>query len=131
MGEGATGSAGRVVIGTVKGDLHDISKGLVIMMLEGSGLEVIDLGVDVPPQGFATAAREHQTQILGMSSLLTTTMPGMAATIEELQEQGIQDQVRIITGGAPVTQALADKIDADGYSPNAAAAVRLAKSPLV
>jgi len=119
---------GRVVIGTVKGDLHDIGKNLVASMLEGGGFEVIDLGVDVAPERFVEAAKEKPGTIVGLSALLTTTMPNMLATITALEKEGLRDQVRVIIGGAPVTQAYADEIGADGYSENANGAVALAKS---
>lgn len=121
---------GRVVIGTVRGDLHDIGKNLVSMMLEGGGFEVIDLGIDVPPEKFLQAAREHQAQIVGMSALLTTTMPAMKDTIEVFQKEGQRDKVKIMIGGAPVTQSYADEIGADGYAPDAASAVDKAKELL-
>ncbi len=119
---------GRVVIGTVKGDLHDIGKGLVASMLEGGGFNVVDLGVDVPAEKFIAAAAEHDADIVAVSALLTTTMIGMKDVVEALQESGIQDRCRIIIGGAPVTQEFADSIGANGYSPNASAAVQLARS---
>ncbi|HWQ83226.1 MAG TPA: corrinoid protein [Anaerolineales bacterium] len=122
--------AGRVVIGTVKGDLHDIGKNLVAMMLEGAGFEVIDLGADVSPEKFVTAAREHNAQIVAMSALLTTTMPGMKATIEALNSANLRDQVKIMVGGAPITQDYANLIGADGYSPDASRAVAAAKALL-
>ncbi|MCX7677393.1 MAG: corrinoid protein, partial [Alteraurantiacibacter sp.] len=121
-------SAGRVVIGTVKGDLHDIGKNLVAMMLEGAGFEVIDLGTDVAPEKFVRAVQEHRPHIVGMSALLTTTMPSMASTIKALQEAGLRDHVKVMIGGAPVTDAFARQIGADGYSPDASSATRLAKS---
>ena len=121
---------GRVVIGTVRGDLHDIGKNLVSMMLEGGGFEVIDLGIDVPPEKFLQAAREHQAQIVGMSALLTTTMPAMKEVIEVFQKEGQRDKVKIMIGGAPVTQSYADEIGADGYAPDAASAVDKAKELL-
>ncbi|MBC7287529.1 MAG: corrinoid protein [Armatimonadetes bacterium] len=114
---------GTVVIGTVRGDLHDIGKNLVAMMLEGGGFRVIDLGVDVPPEKFVEAARENNAQIVGLSALLTTTMPAMKDTIEAFQAAGMRDQVAIMIGGAPVTQDYADEIGADGYAPDAASAV--------
>jgi 5-methyltetrahydrofolate--homocysteine methyltransferase len=117
-----------VVIGTVKGDLHDIGKNLVAMMLEGSGFEVIDMGTDVTPEKFVKAVTEHQPQLIGMSALLTTTMPSMGTTIKALQEAGLRDKVKVMIGGAPVTDAYANQIGADGYSPDASSAVRLAKS---
>ena len=121
---------GTVVMGTVKGDLHDIGKNLVRMMLEGSGYQVIDLGVDVAPEKFALAARESQAQIVGMSALLTTTMQSMKAAIEAIDDLGLRGQVKIIVGGAPVTQDYAEGIGADGYAPDAGAAVALTKTLL-
>lgn len=121
---------GKVVIGTVKGDLHDIGKNLVAMMLEGAGFEVIDLGTDVSAEKFIAAAREHQAQIVAMSALLTTTMPGMKATIEALNASGLRDQVKILVGGAPVTQDYATLIGADGYSSDASRSVATAKALL-
>jgi Predicted cobalamin binding protein len=118
---------GRVVIGTVKGDLHDIGKNLVGSMLEGGGFEVVDLGVDVAPERFVEAAKEKAGTIVGLSALLTTTMPSMRDTIVALEKEGFRDQVRVMIGGAPVTQAYADEIGADGYSENASSAVALAK----
>jgi len=114
---------GIVAIGTVKGDLHDIGKKLVAMMLEGGGYEVIDLGVDVAPEKFVETVKERGAQIVALSALLTTTMPSMKDTIEALQEAGIRDQVKVMIGGAPVTQNYADEIGADGYAPDAASAV--------
>jgi 5-methyltetrahydrofolate--homocysteine methyltransferase len=121
---------GKVVIGTVAGDLHDIGKNLVGMMLEGSGFEVIDLQTDVSPQSFVDAVREHQPQMVGMSALLTTTMPSMGATIEALKEAGLRDQVKVMIGGAPITQDFAEKIGADGFAPDASSATRKAKALL-
>lgn len=120
-------SAGRVIIGTVKGDLHDIGKNLVLMMLEGAGFTVIDLGVDVPPEAFIDAVTNKGAQILGMSALLTTTMPSIKLSIDAIREAGIRDKVKIMIGGAPVTQSFADEVGADGYSPDAASAADLAK----
>jgi 5-methyltetrahydrofolate--homocysteine methyltransferase len=117
--------AGKVVFGTVKGDLHDIGKNLVMMMLEGAGYQVIDLGVDVAPDKFIQAAKEG-AQLIGMSAMLTTTMPNMKVTIEALTAAGVRDQVKIMVGGAPLTQAYAEQIGADGYSSDASAAVRKA-----
>lgn len=117
---------GRLVIGTVQGDLHDIGKNLVAMMLKGSGFEVIDLGVDVGPEKFVEQARAANVQLVGLSALLTTTMPSMEKTINALKEAGLS--VKVMIGGAPVTQSYADKVGADGYSPDAASAVDLAKS---
>lgn len=119
---------GKVMIGTVQGDLHDIGKNLVVMMLKGAGFEVIDLGVDVSPDKFVAKAKEHNPQIIGMSALLTTTMPAMEKTIQALKAAGLN--VKTMIGGAPVTQAYADKIGANGYAPDAASAVDLAKSLL-
>ncbi len=121
-------SAGKVVIGTVKGDLHDIGKNLVAMMLEGAGFEIIDLGTDVAPERFVVAVREHSAQVLALSALLTTTMPSMKATIEALTAAGIRDQVKVMIGGAPITQDYANQIGADGFSPDASRAVATAKS---
>lgn len=120
--------AGKVAIGTVKGDLHDIGKNLVAMMLEGGGFEVIDLGANTSPEKFIEAIREEQPDIIGMSALLTTTMVNMEATIKALIEAGVRDQVKVMIGGAPVTQRYADEIGADGYAPDAASAVDLARS---
>ena len=119
---------GTVAIGTVKGDLHDIGKNLVKMMLEGAGFEVIDLGVDVTTDKFVEAVKEHKPNIIGMSALLTTTMINMAEVIKALEAAGLRDKVKIIIGGAPITQNYADQIGADGYSPDAASAVDNAKS---
>lgn len=116
---------GTVAIGTAKGDLHDIGKNLVAMMLEGGGYEVIDLGVDVAPEAFAQAINEHNPDIVAISALLTTTMPSMKDTIEALTSAGTRDKVKVIIGGAPVTQTYADEIGADGYAPDAASAVDL------
>jgi 5-methyltetrahydrofolate--homocysteine methyltransferase len=124
-------SAGKVVVGTVKGDLHDIGKNLVAMMLEGSAFEIVDLGVDVSPEKFVEAVKTHQPQIVGLSALLTTTMPNMKATIEALRAVGLRDQVKVIIGGAPITEAYARDIGADGYAPDASRAVTLAKSLVV
>ena len=118
---------GKVVIGTVKGDLHDIGKNLVSMMLEGAGFQVIDLGIDVPADKFVSAAKENHADCVAMSALLTTTMPAMKDTIEAFKAAGFRDQVKIMVGGAPVTQSFADEIGADGYAPDAASAAELAK----
>jgi 5-methyltetrahydrofolate--homocysteine methyltransferase len=123
-------SAGKVVMGTVQGDLHDIGKNLVGMMMEGSGFEVVDLGTDVTPAKFVDAVRQHKPQVMGMSALLTTTMPSMKKCVEALKEAGLRDQVKILIGGAPVTQAYADQIGADGYAPDASSAARAAKALL-
>jgi len=124
---GGVEPAGRVVIGTVKGDLHDIGKNLVAAMLEGGGFEVIDLGVNVDPEKFATSAREKNANIVAMSALLTTTMPSMKTTIEALTAAGIRQQVKVLIGGAPISQRYANEIGADGYTETAAGAVALAK----
>ena len=118
---------GRVVIGTVKGDLHDIGKNLVAAMLEGGGFEVIDLGVNVAPEKFVATVKEKNANIVAMSALLTTTMPAMKTTIEAIKEAGLRDKVKVLIGGAPITQRYADEIGADGYSDNAPGAVGLAK----
>jgi 5-methyltetrahydrofolate--homocysteine methyltransferase len=117
---------GKLLIGTVQGDLHDIGKNLVAMMLKGAGFEVIDLGVDVGPEKFVEQVKAAKAQLIGMSALLTTTMPGMEKTIKAVKEAGIGAKVMI--GGAPVTQDYADRIGADGYAPDAASAVDIAKS---
>jgi len=119
--------AGKCVIGTVKGDLHDIGKNLVKMMLDGAGFETIDLGTDVGPEAFIEAVREHQPQLMGMSALLTTTMVQMKATIEALEEAGLKESVKIMIGGAPVTDAFAREIGADAYAADAASAVDIAR----
>jgi 5-methyltetrahydrofolate--homocysteine methyltransferase len=119
---------GVVVIGTVKGDLHDIGKNLVAMMLEGGGYEVIDLDVDVAPEKFVAAVNEKNPQIVALSALLTTTMPSMKDTIDALAAAGVRDKVKVMIGGAPVTQEYADEIGADGYAPDAASAVDLANA---
>jgi len=120
-------SAGIVVIGTVEGDLHDIGKNLVAMMLEGAGFEVVDLGVDLSAQAFVEAVKEHEADVLGMSALLTTTMPAMQDTIEALEEAGIREQVKIMVGGAPVTEDFANEIGADAYAPDGSASTDLAR----
>lgn len=119
--------AGRVVIGTVQGDHHDIGKNLVAMMLEGAGYEVFDLGTDVSPERFVGGVRKHQAHLLGMSALLTTTMPVMEQIVRALAEAGLRDKVKVMAGGAPVTRDYAGRIGADGYAPDAGAAVELAK----
>ena len=119
--------AGRVAIGTVKGDLHDIGKNLVASLLEGGGFEVIDLGVNVPPEKFIATIKEKGANIVAMSALLTTTMPAMKSTIDALKQAGVREQVKVLIGGAPITQKYADEIGADGYSENAVGAVALAK----
>lgn len=116
----------KAAFGTVKGDLHDIGKDLVIMMLEGAGFQVTDLGVDVPPEKFIQAV-EDGAQIIGISAMLTTTMLNMKGTIEALKEAGVRDQVKVLVGGAPLTQSFADNIGADGFAKDASSAVRKAK----
>ena len=123
-------AAARVVVGTVKGDLHDIGKNLVVAMLEGGGYEVIDLGVNVSPEQFTAAVKQKNPRILAMSALLTTTMPAMKTTVEALKQAGVRDQVKILVGGAPITQKYADEIGADGYSETAAGVVGIAKRAL-
>jgi 5-methyltetrahydrofolate--homocysteine methyltransferase len=118
---------GKVVIGTVKGDLHDIGKNLVGMMVEGSGFELVDLGVDVPPEKFVEAVKQNGAKICMMSALLTTTMPSMKGTVEAIKKAGLGGKVKTMVGGAPVNQKFADDIGADGYGSNAAAAVDVAK----
>ena len=120
--------AGTIVMGTVKGDLHDIGKNLVCMMLEGGGFEIIDLGADVTPDAFIKAIEDHKPDIIGMSALLTTTMPSMRTTIDALTDAGLRERVKIMIGGAPVTQDYADQVGADGYATDASRAVALAKS---
>ena len=119
-------ATGKVAIGTVKGDLHDIGKNLVSMMLEGAGFEILDLGVDVPPEKFVEAVK-NGAGVVALSALLTTTMPNMKVTIEALKTAGLRDNVKVIVGGAPVTEAYARQIGADGFSLNAARAVNVAK----
>jgi 5-methyltetrahydrofolate--homocysteine methyltransferase len=121
---------GKVVMGTVKGDLHDIGKNLVIMMLRGSGFEVVDLGVDVSPDDFIAAIEDHGPSVVGMSALLTTTMPNMGKTIDAFVDEGLRDRVKVMLGGAPVTQEFAEDMGADGYGKDAMAAVSLAKGLL-
>jgi len=121
---------GTVVIGTVKGDLHDIGKNLCIMMLRGSGFTVHDLGVDTKPEEFIDAVTEHEAQVLGMSALLTTTMPNMGRTIQAFEDEGMREDVKIMVGGAPVTQEFAEDMGADGYGKDAIACVDMAKELL-
>ena len=125
--ESGVKNIGKVAIGTVKGDLHDIGKNLVKMMLEGAGFEVIDLGTDISTDKFVEAVKEHKPNIIGMSALLTTTMVNMVEVIKALDAEGLRDKVKIMVGGAPVTQNYADQIGADGYSPDASSAVDKAK----
>jgi len=122
LAEGDTSSEGKVLLGTVAGDLHDIGKNLVGMMMESASLEVIDLGTDVDPEEFVEAVKEHEPDVVGMSALLTTTMLEMQNTIELLEEEGLRDSVKIIVGGAPVTPDFAEEIGADGWSADAASA---------
>ena len=123
-------SAGRVAIGTVQGDLHDIGNNLVAAMLEGGGFEVIDLGVNVTPDRFLATVKEKNAQIVAMSALLTTTMPAMKTTIDALKQGGVRDRVKVLVGGAPITQKYADEIGADGYGESAVSAVTLAKQAM-
>ena len=128
LAENEVPSTGKYVIGTVKGDLHDIGKNLVKMMLEGAGFETIDLGTDVDSQAFVDAVREHKPRMIGMSALLTTTMVQMKSIIDALEEAGLRESVKIMVGGAPVTDAFAKQIGADAYAPDAASAVDVARS---
>jgi 5-methyltetrahydrofolate--homocysteine methyltransferase len=128
--EGGVNPVGTIVLGTVKGDLHDIGKNLVGMMMEGAGFSVIDVGTDVSSEQFAEAIEEHQPQIVGFSALLTTTMMNMGTTIKDLEKAGLRERVKIIVGGAPLSQKFADEIGADGYARDAGQAVTLAKSLL-
>lgn len=123
-------AVGKVIIGTAKGDLHDIGKNLVAMMLKGGGFEVIDLGIDVSPEKYLKALQEHQPDIIAISALLTTTMSGMEEVITILKSTGLRDKVKVMVGGAPVTQEFANEIGAEGYAPNAASAVDKAKELL-
>ena len=123
LAETGAKSIGTLIIGTVKGDLHDIGKNLVGMMFEGAGFDVVDIGIDKEPQVFVDAIKEHNATLIGMSALLTTTMPKMGETINAIKEAGIRDQVKILVGGAPITAAFAEEIGADGYASNAASAV--------
>ena len=127
LAEGGVKMVGKVLLGTVKGDLHDIGKNLVGMMCEGAGFEVKDMGKDVAPEDFVEAVKEFEPDVVGMSALLTTTMRAMESTIKVLEEAGLRDKVKIMIGGAPVTQAFADQIGADGYASNAASASELAQ----
>ncbi len=121
-------SAGKVVIGTVKGDLHDIGKKLVVMMLESAGFQVVDLGVDQAPADFVKAVQEHNPHVVGMSALLTTTMLKMKDTVDALKEAGLRDKVKVIVGGAPVNRSFAEQIGADGFASDAATATDLCKT---
>jgi len=128
--ESGVKAVGKVIIGTAKGDLHDIGKNLVAMMLKGGGFEVIDLGIDVSPEKFLKAAQEHQPDIVGISALLTTTMIGMMDVITALERAGLRGKIKVMVGGAPVTQEFADEIGVEGYASNAASAVDKAKELL-
>jgi corrinoid protein of di/trimethylamine methyltransferase len=130
LAAGGVKPTARVVLGTVKGDLHDIGKNLVGAMLEGGGYEVIDLGVNVPPEQFVAAVKEKKPDIVAMSALLTTTMPAMKTTLDALQRASVRQQVKVLVGGAPITQKYADEIGADGYSESAAGAVNAAKKAM-
>jgi 5-methyltetrahydrofolate--homocysteine methyltransferase len=130
LSKSSTQKAQKVIIGTVKGDLHDIGKNLVVMMLEGGGFEVVDLGIDVPANKFIEAIKTHQPQVVGMSALLTTTMIEMKNTIQAVEWAGLRNQVKMIVGGAPLTEKFAKEIGADGYAPDAASAVDKVKSLL-
>ncbi len=127
MAAGESAGMGTVVIGTVEGDLHDIGKNLVSMLLQGAGFTVVNLGTGVSASAFVAAAREHEADVVGMSALLTTTLPHMAETIALLKAEGLREQVKVMVGGAPVTAAYADEIGADGYGANAGMAVERAK----
>jgi corrinoid protein of di/trimethylamine methyltransferase len=128
LAEQGAESVGRVVIGTVKGDLHDIGKNLVASMLEGAGFEVFDLGVDVSPQAFVDGVKEHKAHLVGLSALLTVTMPSMKDTVSLLEKAGCRSQVKVMIGGAPVTDQYSKDIAADGYADNANSAVSLARN---
>ena len=128
LAESGAPALGKIVLGTVRGDLHDIGKNLVGMMLEGAGFEIVDLGTDVSPEEFVEAVRAEGAELLGMSALLTTTMPSMEATIEALTEAGLRDKVKVLIGGAPVTAGFAKEIGADAYAPDAASATDTARS---
>jgi len=128
MSQQGTGFMGRVAIGTVAGDIHDIGKNIVVSMLQGNGFEVIDLGIDIPPEKFVEAVRDNDLQILGISALLTSTMPAVEEIIEALEKAGLRQKVKVMVGGAPVTRAYADQVGADGYGADAVAAVELARS---
>lgn len=127
VGESSSFSAGKVVIGTVEGDIHTIGKSIVAMLMESSGFEIIDLGIDIPAAKFVEAVKKEQPGILGMSAMLTTTMSRMKDVIDALKEASLRDKTRVMVGGAPVTQEFADTIGADGYAPDASSAVEKAK----
>jgi 5-methyltetrahydrofolate--homocysteine methyltransferase len=130
LSESDQAGAGTIVIGTVEGDIHNVGKNLVAMVLEGAGFKVVDLGVDVEPQAFVQAVKKSKPDIVAMSALLTTTMPKMAETIQALQEAGIREQLKIMAGGAPLTEEFVSEIGGDGYAPNAVLAVEKAKALL-
>ena len=130
LAEKDSSGKGKVIIGTVKGDLHDIGKNLVAMMLESGGLEVYDLGVDIPPEEFVDQVKAHDARMVCLSALLTTTMPMMKATVEALSAAGLKNKIKILVGGAPVSQNFADQIGADGYAPDAGSAAKMAKALL-
>ena len=127
LAEGDASLGGKILLGTVQGDLHDIGKNLVGMMCEGAGFQVIDLGFNLEPEKFTAAIKEHQPQIIGMSALLTTTMRAMGHTIKAIEEAGLRDQIKVMVGGAPVDADFAERIGADGYGHNAASGAELAK----
>ena len=127
LAAGGASPAGKIVLGTVQGDLHDIGKNLVGMMCEGAGFEVIDLGINLEPDKFVQAIKAHQPVIVGMSALLTTTMQAMGRTLKAIEDAGLRNKVKVIIGGAPVDAEFAERIGADGYSPNAVSAAELAK----
>jgi 5-methyltetrahydrofolate--homocysteine methyltransferase len=128
LGEDESTTSASVIIGTVKGDLHDIGKNLVAMMMESAGMEVHNIGVDIAPENFVAQIKEKNARIVCLSALLTTTMPMMKKTVDAIVESGLRDQVKILVGGAPVTQVFADEIGADGFAPDAGSASKLAKS---
>ena len=130
LSDSPVSSLGKVVIGTVKGDVHDIGKNMVIMFLKGTGFEVTDLGSDIPDEKFVQAVREEKPDILGMSALLTTTMPNMSSTIKALQAAGLRQNVKVVIGGAPVTQDYADQVGADAYGHDAGQAAQICKTLL-
>jgi 5-methyltetrahydrofolate--homocysteine methyltransferase len=130
LAEANVKAKGKVVLGTVKGDLHDIGKNIVGMMLQGAGYEIVDLGADVPKEKFIEFTQKEEANMVGMSALLTTTMIYMKEVIQGLKDAGLRNKVKVIIGGAPVTQAYADQIEADGYAPDAASAIDLAKDLL-
>jgi methanogenic corrinoid protein MtbC1 len=127
MADAGAPAAGTVVLGTVAGDIHDIGKDMVGIMLEGAGFRVVDLGVNVPPARFVEAVREHDPVVVGLSAFLTTTMPQVGRTIDALVEAGVRQRIRVIVGGAPVNETFADEVGADGYAPDASAAVRVTR----